>query len=206
MARTFRNLFDEAESKRYASDILTWIHEAGNPYYDWFFGGYDSAHRILGKWMTRPSSELSITRMKVLFDNDRALGLFLGLSGDELLSCRKADMLALMKERNPDDVLDLSERFSAARDLFPRVGSDTYYLSKMGVSQDLRGEGLGREILREFIVTGREAGFNIFQIDVSVENQQAIRLYESHGFRVTHRSSFAKANLEYISMVLEEMG
>ncbi|MFC1782207.1 GNAT family N-acetyltransferase [Planctomycetota bacterium] len=203
MAWTFHNL-DDPESKHYTSEILTGIHEAGNPYYDWFFGGHDSAQKILGKWMARTTSEVSITRVKVLFDGDRPVGGLLCLSGAELLTCRKADMLALMKEMKPGGTFNLEERFAAARTLFPRVEPDVLYLSKIWTNSNLRGEGRGREILREFLEMGRTTGFRLFQLDVSADNRRAIRLYQSYGFQIIKKSSLAQANLEYLSMKLEE--
>ncbi len=204
MNKTFHNFLDVPKSEQYTSEILTGIHEAGNPYYDWFFGGHDVARKILGRWMTRISSEVSISRAKLLLEDHQHAGGFIALTGKDLLACRKSDMLALMKEMAPDLKFDLTGRFAAARALFPRVEADAYYLSKIWVTPDYRGRGLSREILQEFLVTGRAEGFELFQVDVFSENKIAIRLYQSFGFETTHTSSFIEANLEYFSMTLEE--
>lgn len=204
MNKTFRNFLDVPKSEQYTSEILTGIHEAGNPYYDWFFGGHDVARKILDRWMTRISSEVSINRVKLLLEGHQHAGGFIALTGKDLLTCRKSDMLALLKEMAPDLKFDLSGRFAAARALFPRVATDTYYLSKIWVTPDYRGKGLSRGILQEFLLSGRAEGLKLFQVDVFSENKTAIRLYQSFGFETTHKSSFTEANLEYLSMILEE--
>jgi len=205
MTKTFRKFLDVPGSEGLTSEILTGIHEAGIPYYDWFFGGHDLARTILGKWMSRTSSEVSLSKVKLLFEDDEHVGGSISLTGTELLNCRKSDMLALMKDMVPDHGLDLSERFAAARALFPRVDSEAYYLSKIWVTPDYRGKGQSREILQEFLASGQAKGFHSFQVDVFAENQPAIRLYQSFGFHVTHTFSFEKASLKYLSMKLEEM-
>lgn len=203
MAKILLDFDDLHESERYASEVLTGIHDASKPFCDWFFGGHDSARMTLGKWITRPSSESSSTRVKVQFDADRIVGGFLSLSGAELYACRKADMFALMKDMESDSTFDLFERFTAARALFPRVEPNAYYLSRLWIYPDYRGKGLAREICQGFLETGRAAGFKTFQLDVSADKQPALHLYRSCGFQVTQKSCFTKANLEYFTMRLE---
>lgn len=189
---------------KYESDALTGIHEAGNPFYDWFFGGDDAARMILEERKARSSSETSLSRVTIPFYEDSPVGGFIGLSGAELQACRKADMLALMKEKKADSSFNLTERFSAARELFPQVAPEVYYLSKIWVAPDFRGQGLGRKILQGFLETGRAAGFKTFQLDVSADNTPAVRLYQACGFQMAQKSCFPQANLEYLSMELEE--
>ena len=63
-----------------------------------------------------------------------AAGGFLSLSGKELRTCRKIDMLTLMADMKSDKSFDLQGRFAAARELFPHVAEDAYYLSKIWVN------------------------------------------------------------------------
>jgi hypothetical protein len=46
----------------YVPHILPWLHEAGNPYFDWFFGNAQTAKSILRRWVVRPSSEVFLKR------------------------------------------------------------------------------------------------------------------------------------------------
>ncbi len=203
MAPIVRDFTRLTEPEKFASDVLSGIHAAGNPFYDWFFGGHEAAREVLGKWVVRPSSEISFTRVKLLFEEDRPVGGFLGLSGAELVACRKADMLGLLQNVKKGSI-DLSERFAAARALFPRVAPDVYYLSKIWINPDFRGEGRGKELLAAYLEEGRSRGLTTFQLEVSADNDSAIQLYRSCGFEVAQTACFVQGNLEYLSMRLEE--
>ncbi|MCJ1884676.1 GNAT family N-acetyltransferase [Pseudomonas sp. LA21] len=60
----------------------------------------------------------------------------------------------------------------------------TLYLAHLGVTQDLRGEGLGSQLIDHFLQCGRHAGLPMAALDVSVANPRAQALYERFGFSV----------------------
>lgn len=195
---------EDSARERYLVDVLPWVHEAGNPYFDWMFGGREAARQTLASWMRRPSSEVSLARMTLLLSGDEAVGGFIGLGGAELAQSRKADWLAMLKESSEPGRSELMARLGAVRGLFPRVEPEEFYLSKMGVMPELRGTGLGRRVAEEFLAAGRAAGFRRFRLDVWSENTPARRLYESLGFRVVSESASAEAGMCYLAMVREE--
>ncbi|MFQ5792389.1 MAG: GNAT family N-acetyltransferase [Acidobacteriota bacterium] len=201
---TFRSLYEDSDRERFIPEVLPWIHEAGNPYFDWVFGGRAAALKTIATWMRRPSSEISISRVVLLFDGDRPVGGFIALGGADLALCRKADALAMLKEADSQGRSDLRLRMAGVRDLFLRVGTEEFYLSKTGVAVDLRSTGLGRRLAVEYLATGRAAGFRRFRLDVWAENRTARQLYESLGFRVVRESASAEAGMKYLSMVREQ--
>lgn len=200
----FRSLAGDPEPQRFVAEVLPWLHEAGNPYFDWIFGGRESAARWIASWMGRPSSEISIARASLLFVDDRPVGGFIALGGADLAVCRKADTLAMLKEANSRGRADLRARMSAVRALFPRVEADEFYLSKMGVASDFHGRGLGRELARGYLAAGQAAGFRRFRLDVWADNKPACQLYESLAFRVIQESTSLEAGMKYLSMVREQ--
>lgn len=181
-------------------DVLTLVHEAGNPYFDWLFGSREHANSTIADWMRRPTSELSIDRIWIALVDGELVGMYLGLAGAAVRECRQADAVALLAETGRSRAARdaLVERVRASKDLFPPVGPGDFYLSKIGVVTERRGEGLGRAITSEFLAAGRENGFHRFRLDVAADNEHAIRLYRSLGF--VSASEHEAAGLRYLSM------
>jgi putative acetyltransferase len=67
--------------------------------------------------------------------------------------------------------------------------SGTYELSKMAVSPDLRGLGIGRRLIERAIAYAREIGAASLFLGSSTKLPNAIHLYESVGFRHVEQSS-----------------
>ena len=192
-------LAEEEDAQRFIPETLPWIHEAGNPYFDWIFGGSESARGHLADWMKRDSSEVSIRRVILLREKGTGVAGFVALSGVDLAGCRKADSLALAKIE-PAERQRLLTRMSAARGLFPPVDPGEFYLSKMGVLPVHRGRGLGRRLVETFLEVGENARFRRFRLDVARENRLAKELYASFGFEVTQECSSENGRLAYAAM------
>lgn len=60
----------------------------------------------------------------------------------------------------------------------------TLYLAHLGVTPDLRGEGLGSQLIEHFLQHGRRSGLPVAALDVSAANPKAQALYERLGFTV----------------------
>ena len=44
------HLSDGSEAEQHIGDVLPWLHDAGNPFYDWFYGGAEATRGVLGEW------------------------------------------------------------------------------------------------------------------------------------------------------------
>jgi ribosomal protein S18 acetylase RimI-like enzyme len=181
--------------------VLPWLHEAGNPYFDWLFGGADVALPIIASRMRSPSSEVSI-RDAILFldDGGGAIGGFIAFSGAELGRRRKADAIAYLRSVGKARRDSLLHRMQASRDMFATVRPDEFYLSKVGVRPDARGLGYGRALVEKFLSIGVSRGHRNFVLDVSGENAEARFLYESMGFRVSEQSRVLTGAITYVTM------
>jgi ribosomal protein S18 acetylase RimI-like enzyme len=191
----------DSEIDRWIPSVLPWVHEAGNPYFDWLFGGRDVALPVIASRMRSPSSEVAI-RDSVLFldDEDGAIGGFIALSGAELGRRRKADAIAYLNFVGKDGRESLLRRMQASRDMFATVRPDEFYLSKVGVRCDARGLGHGRALVKEFLSTGISRGHRSFVLDVSAENTEACRLYESMGFQLSEKRRVQAGAMTYVTM------
>src|ERR1700722_15907931 len=63
------------------------------------------------------------------------------------------------------------------------MGDGVYELSKMAVSPELRGLGIGRRLLQEAITLARQIGARSLFLGSNSKLQNAVHLYESVGFR-----------------------
>ena len=198
----FRSGSEDQHIDRWIPKAVRWVHEAGNPYYDWFFGGSARAESALAAWMRRPSSEVFVGRIGFLMPDGRAAGGFIALSGGELADCRRADALAAMQTVGPEERGSLLGRMRSARDLFTSVAADEFYLSKMGVVASYRGVGYGARLVTAYLEAGAALGFQRFRLDVWAGNRPAISLYQAAGFRILRESS-VEGRMTYLGMGLE---
>jgi GNAT superfamily N-acetyltransferase len=67
----------------------------------------------------------------------------------------------------------------ALRDL----GQGACEMKRMFVPAAFRGRGIGRVLATRIIVEARDAGYRIMRLDTSRRQSEAMRLYESAGFR-----------------------
>jgi ribosomal protein S18 acetylase RimI-like enzyme len=179
----FRLLAEVDHPETLIPQILPWVHEASNPYVDWAFGGPEPARAVLEALMRTESSEISVRRVTGLLDGPNVIGGFIALGGNELETCAKADALRItLLCRQRDDFASVVERLAGGREHRGPVDEGEYFLSKMGVRRDFRGQRLGHALLAEFLATGRAAGYRRFRLDVSADNVAAVSVYHRAGF------------------------
>lgn len=190
-----------SDAEALLGDVLPWVHEAGNPYFDWLLGGPSAARAVLERWMRRPSSEISIDRVSAFCHAGRSVAGFIAMTAAELARCRRADTIALITEAGSSGREGLQASLESTKGLFPAPSPEEYYLSKMGVVHDWRGRGLGRQLVTAYLAAGHAQGFRHFRLDVAADNVSAIGLYGRFGF--TAEAETRRGNLEYVSLTLE---
>ena len=109
---------------------------------------------------------------------------FLGRSTTESY---RAFRVALVGGRvvGPVECWGVMRRTLRLMDLMPAPGADALFVQKVGVSEQMRGQGVGTILLEEQLRIARDAGFRRAVLDVAVTNPRAQLLYEHLGFRVT---------------------
>ena len=64
------------------------------------------------------------------------------------------------------------------------IDNNDLYIGNLVVSNDLRGQGIGTELLKSSFILGKAKKCNRVLLDVTFENDSAKRLYEKTGFKV----------------------
>lgn len=193
-----------AETQAILDGSLEWIHQAGNPYFDWFFGSPDAARAALERWMRRPTSEVSATHIVPLWTGGRVVGGYIALSGDAVAACRRADVLAVIRESSSAQRRELAARMDVAKRVFDPVEPDVLYLSKIGVVPTSQRQGHGRRLLDSYLSAGRRAGYRRFRLDVAASNASVVALYESVGFRRVTASRDRIGSTIYLAMACDD--
>lgn len=55
-------------------------------------------------------------------------------------------------------------------------------ITQVAVREDMRGQGIARKLLQDFMQRGKRNGADAYTLEVRVSNQKAIALYEACGF------------------------
>jgi ribosomal protein S18 acetylase RimI-like enzyme len=204
---SFCKAADTPSPEGLATHALPWIMEAGNPYYNALFGDAGATLSYLQKWVCRASSEVSILRVEFLVSDSTSdsefAGGFIALSGGDLRKARRADGVALLTSIAAQDRAALAQRLNNLSDLMAPVGDDEYYLSKVGLAQQFRGKGLARKLVGRYIEEGARLGYSRYRLDVSADNEAAVRCYRSAGFEIARSGQSQDGALKYYSMTYE---
>ncbi len=123
------------------------------------------------------------------------------MGGSDLMTCRKADFLALFNYARRSHSEEFLTKIGKAKQLFGNVSEDEYYLSRIGVQPDHRGKGIGRQLLNAYIENGLKIGFKRFRLDVSLSNERAVAFYKASGFIIGSISEVLDVPFQYCSMV-----
>ncbi|MFM1919896.1 MAG: hypothetical protein RLZZ303_1530 [Candidatus Hydrogenedentota bacterium] len=83
------------------------------------------------------------------------------------------------------DSIGVIRRGLAVEHLLPPPKGDEWALVHLGVSEELRGHGIGGQLIEALLQRGRARGCRVAVLDVSLENPRAQFLYERMGFNVT---------------------
>lgn len=181
---------------------VPWVHEAGNPYYDWLFGSAERARETLARWMARSTSEITVAALTGLFVEDDLAGGYVACPGEAVSVRRFADGQALLREFRGPERQALRARLMAVVDLFLPAEPDGYYLSKIGLLQHHRGKGYGQQLVEAYLAEGCARGYTKYFLDVSADNLSAILLYREFGFYETARRTSADGELTYARLCL----
>jgi len=202
--KSFRRFAEAPAPEDLRLDVVSLIHEAGTPYYDWFFGNARRARAAVEAGLASGFSEISADRVMLLLSDDRLAGLYVALTGEDLAHRRAADVAAVLRGlgKTSSSRQALIARLETARALFAPVAPGDFYLSKLGVRPAQRSMGIGRALVDHFLSSGREAGCKRFRLDVSAHNPRAIRLYQTSGFSIVkeHR----RGGMAYLEMAMND--
>ncbi len=93
------------------------------------------------------------------------------------------------------EAAELGTRFKSIASYVQPPAEGEVYLANFGVAPQLRGQGVGSQMLREQIAQVRAAGYATFGLDVSIENPRAEGLYARMGLKVVRENASPLAHV-----------
>lgn len=78
--------------------------------------------------------------------------------------------------------------------IVPPTQADLFYIGNVAVAPDLRGRGVGQQIMQAMHAEGRRQGATVCALDVSVANPRAEALYTRLGYRVVKENASTLEN------------
>lgn len=154
----------------------SWVHSMDPSYYDLFLEASAAVSEI-AKFFGDSESEFGT--IKFLLQNAELIGFVNYFPSGELFSRRMRVLKSLLAAA--DNPTEIKRRLANFRGASLKVPEKTLYLSKIYVSTSARGSGLANHLLKSFIQSGLDKGFDL-TLHVEKSNSKAINLYKKYGF------------------------
>ena len=160
------------------------MYSSGAGIYDYLHGNRSNALDYIERELALGLGLCARKRLTVAVRNGKvvATGTFYDRTGYRALSAQTP--LAMMRHYG----LGFLPRLQRAIDTTQLVTSlkpDELYLANFGVMPEMRGTGIGTQLLQTRIAEARQSGYRIVSLDVETHNGKAEALYQRLGFVIT---------------------
>lgn len=180
------------------------IYDTDVEMFNFFFKNKEDAIKRIKKLVKVGNNSLGHERTCVATeDNNQILGILIYSKGKEI--SRKQDYRVFFKALNPWDALKFVLFDMIDGLILSDLDENDYYLASVAVNNQFRDKGIGTFILENAKKLAKEEGCRRVVLDVDLENQGALRLYERLGFKVFNKKSFrwfggekGAYNMEYL--------
>lgn len=166
------------------------IHASGPDAFGYVFG---DAVRFLRRAYLDGSGEFGFQNHTVAEVDGDVVGVGAAYSGDTALAFTVAAARQILGHyglRGPGVVV---RGLRVERTIRPPA-KDMQYIAHLGVTESMRGRGIGTTLIRRFLDDGRALGRRTAELDVAVTNPDAQRLYARLGFRAAGERAAALHN------------
>lgn len=150
---------------------------------DFMFQDKKVAERVLSKLLKFKRGHFSHQFITVAKVEGEILGLELGYDRGEM---SKQDLLGALYMLLSSPLIKwphlILKTSSALNGYVLPPSAEAYYINNLAVSEESRGQGLGKKLLSYTIDKAKEAGYKFVDLDVTEPNKGAISFYEREGF------------------------
>ncbi|MCC7550263.1 MAG: GNAT family N-acetyltransferase [Methanobacterium sp.] len=157
------------------------IYEADVDTFNFFFGNSKNASQKIEKLVTAGDNSLGHQQIYVVTSETNDIkGVMVYSVGDRMDKIQELNIL--FKNLNPLDAFRFLMIEIIDSIFLSNLKEDDYYFFIIAVDEKSRGQGIGSFILKEGIKLARGNGCKRAVLDVDIENEDALRLYERMGF------------------------
>jgi ribosomal protein S18 acetylase RimI-like enzyme len=138
----------------------------------------------------RNLGEFGYTHHRVAELDGEVVGIAAHFSGEKALPFLLTGMRAVFGVYGPWHGAGVVRRALQIEKIVQPPKGKLHYIAHVGVAPELRGRGIGAQLMRHLLDEGRALGRTVAALDVSVENPRARELYLRLGFHdVVERKS-----------------
>ena len=148
--------------------------------------GLGDAHRakaILTAIFTQKGHRFSFEFTEIVCQGEAVVGMFIAYPGKELTKLGWRLARYLLSQYNFAGKLKVILR-GLPLVFIQEATVDEYLLSNLAVKKGQRGMGIGAQVLLVVEEQARQAGYTKLALMVDIDNRDARRFYEQHGFSV----------------------
>ncbi|MGI9529050.1 MAG: GNAT family N-acetyltransferase [Acidimicrobiia bacterium] len=165
------------------------------------------AQAFLGRAFVDGGGTFGYRNHTVAESNGNVIGIGATYSGDGALATTAAVATQIFKAYGTSAPGIIGRGLRIER-VMPPPKKSVQYIAHLGVNPAHQGEGIGSHLIDRFLAQGRKDGKRVAELDVSVENPGAERLYERLGFTVSELRTSNLANefgtvVDHHRMVME---
>ena len=169
-----------------AEFAVPYIYSSGPYSFDYIFAGPDhTAPAFLSQAFSKPGGELGSRDHFSVFRDGEIVGCGKIMSPRDSLSYALHGMTQIFGHYGLLSGVGVIRRALAAERVIQPPKGELWIISHLGVSEELRGQGIGARLIEYLIDSVRQRGGRRVGLDVAVINPRAEALYERMGFEVT---------------------
>ncbi|HHW57416.1 MAG TPA: GNAT family N-acetyltransferase [Clostridia bacterium] len=183
------NIFVKNGKPEYAKEFSELILLSAPSFFSYLFG--PKVKELMEYLFKQPKNFFSFEHSIFIEVNNKITGMTLGYDFEQKVQEELNTGLLLAKYLKFDFVRKLPLLFKASK-ILGKIAKEEYYLSNIAVYSEFRNLGLGNKLLEEIEQEAKKLKCKRIVLDVEVENEKAIKLYEKLGYRIIEKSDFFK--------------
>lgn len=163
------------------------IYSSGPACFDYVFSHRTklNAQEFLRKAFQKRQGEFGYANHIVATLDGHVVGTGAGFCGREMPAFSIAAFTGIVGGYGLRQAAGVLRRGLQVESIVRPPSGNLHYIAHLGVTPELRGQGIGVQLVEHLLEMGRERGRRTAALDVSVENPRAEALYLRMGFIVT---------------------
>jgi ribosomal protein S18 acetylase RimI-like enzyme len=155
------------------------------------------ARKILVDIFPIPGHRLSYEFTQMVMYNDKVVGAMVIFPGSQIGKLDRCLYLPIVKQYKFFEILKAIRR--ALPLLFIKETTrNEYFISNLVVKGPYRNKGIGEKMLLHAEELAKEAGLSEISLMVDLENQNARRFYDRHGYKVKALNLISNRQVPYL--------
>lgn len=173
-------------------------------------GDEQRAKEILSRIFVLKDHRFSYQFTEMVLRDETSVGLFIAYPAQDLPKLDRGLAKVIIKQYKFADKLQVLLRGLPA--IFIKEATpDDFLLSNIAIKKEMRGRGIGAQVLAYVEEKAKSAGYHRLALIVEIDKQDACRFYEKQGFEVKakhlespHRAKYLGTGFQQMVKVLDE--